>query len=151
MSWILRTWRCLNRRCGVEFEAGEPYPACPTCRGAKVQYIPGGGHVLHGATKHADRTLKEVASSYGLTNLRSARQGEAAHPGLAPAKVISGLPPLNAGHGITVPRTMTPSASFARVPGGLKGFLPVNGPRFKKHGGLIPTDVRYRTQKGDPR
>lgn len=150
MAYVLRTWKCLNRRCGSEFESGEAYPPCSSCGGVKVQWVPGGGHVMHGATRHADRTVRQVAAQFGLTNLRSAREGEAAHPGLPAPKVIAGSQPLNAGLGIQVPRTMTPSATFAPMQRPLRGTLPTHA-RFRPRGGPIPTDVRYRTMKGDPR
>lgn len=151
MSFILRTWACRNGDCRWQFEDGDSNPFCPKC-GSTVHYVPGGGHIQHGATKHADQTLRRVASSFKLTNLKSAREGEATHPGIRQPESIPGAPPLNTGYGISIPRTMSPSASFAQMPREMKGTLPT-GHAFKRGAGKggIPTNVRYKTMRGDPR
>lgn len=141
-------WLCLNQNCQQVFMSSDRPPVCDRCGSVRVTATVASVAVQHATTRHADRTMREVASSYNLTNLRSAREGESAHPGFAPAKEIQGAPPLNVGMGMQVPRTMTPSASFARMPQTLRGTLPTHA-QFKKHGGPLPTNVRYRTMKGD--
>lgn len=83
---ILRDWECLNPDCGKMFESPERAPHCPKCRCAKTRWSPSGGHMKSAKTVHADSTLRDVANRFGLSNLKSARQGEAAHPGLQQPK-----------------------------------------------------------------
>lgn len=96
MAFILRTWGCCNPDCNRVFESGENAPHCPKCRCAKTKWVPAGGHMKSAATTHADQTLRSVASRFGLTNLKSAREGEAAHPGIPKPKtderLFAGIP-----------------------------------------------------------
>ena len=142
-SWILRNWCCLNVECGHQFESGEPAPYCEKCQCARVRYIPGGGHLISPSTQHADRTLRSVAASYGLTDLRSAREGECAAPSLPTPKAIPGAPPLTLPGGIQVPRTFTASSSFAAMPQKMPLTRPLDGKKFNKgQGGKIPTTIK---------
>ena len=143
MAWILRNWACCNVECGAEFESGEAAPYCIKCQCARVRYIPGGMHIISPATTHADRTLRTVAASHGLTNLRSAREGECAAPSLPTPKAIPGAPPLGLPGGISIPRTFTASSSFAAMPQKLPLTRPLDGKKFAKgQGGNIPTTIK---------
>jgi len=137
------TWECLNADCCRVFSTTERNPSCPVCGCIRVTPTVAAPSILNASTRQADKTLREVAASFGLTNLKSARAGEAAHPGLPTAKVIPGAPPLNAGMGVQIPRTMTPSAQFAATPRQLRGQIPT-GYAFNKRGkGRVPTKVRH--------
>ena len=104
MNGIVRSWACLNKRCGQTFDAWEPFPECPRCHGVRVQWIPGGGHVA-GTAKGADSELRALTDAFGLTNLKSAREGEA-------AKVLATQPaPSNDRH-----HAMQFAPGFAQVP-----------------------------------
>ncbi len=66
---ILRTWQCLNRRCAKTFDSYEKAnPDCSHCGCARVQWIPGGGHI---GTKAAavDATVRSLADGYGMANV----------------------------------------------------------------------------------
>ncbi len=68
---ILRTWRCLNQRCGKAFDSYEKgNPDCVHCGCARVQWIPGGGHI---GTKSAavDATVRSLASNYAMTEINT--------------------------------------------------------------------------------
>jgi hypothetical protein len=146
MAFILRTWGCCNPDCHKVFESGEAAPHCPKCRCARTQWVPSGGHIKHGATTHADQTLRSVANRFGLTNLKSARQGEAAHPGIQQAKAAGGKDYFGipwSPHG--------PTAGFAKEQPTAKVTAPLGG-RFKapKGGRGIPTDVVARDNRKIP-
>jgi hypothetical protein len=79
MTGVLRSWACLNARCGARFDSWQDYPECPTCHGVRVNWVPGGGHVM-GTAKAADAELRTLADNYGLSDLMSARRGERAKP-----------------------------------------------------------------------
>lgn len=144
------TWECLNDECAKVFSTLDRNPSCPSCGNVRVVPAVPGFAIQSPGTKAADRTLRQVASNYNLTNLRSARAGEAAHPGLPTPKAIPGAPPLNVGAGVSVPRTFTPSATFAATPRPLRGSLPT-GFAFNKRGkGAIPTKVQHH-HRDDPR
>lgn len=143
MSFVLRTWLCQNSDCGVEFEAGEPNPPCPDCGCIRVQWVPGGGHMLSASTRSADATLRRVASRYGLTNLRSARAGESAHPGRPAAKELRGTPPVALGMGLGVKLTERPYAEFQGMTTPLVGAVPLHG-RYKRGAKPPPRQVNFR-------
>ncbi len=68
---LLRSWRCLNRRCGRTFDSFEhANPDCTHCGCARVAWIPGGGHIGKVAPS-ADRTLRSLATNYAMTNMGS--------------------------------------------------------------------------------
>lgn len=142
------TWLCLNHDCARVFGDFARNPECPSCGCVKVTATVPQVAIQGPATKHADNTLRDVAKSFKLSNLRSARAGEQSHPGLPTPKGIPGAPPINAGYGVSVPRTLTASAQFAPMPRSMPGLLPV-GAQFKKPKGNIPTQVRYETRRGD--
>ena len=71
MSLVSRTWLCLNRRCGQTFHSFErANPDCTHCGCARVQWLPGGGHV---GTKSAavDATVRSLATDYGMGNVNT--------------------------------------------------------------------------------
>lgn len=140
MSYILRTWHCLNGECASEFESGAASPTCPVCKCVKVSWVPGGGHMMSPATLHNDRTVRSLAKSFGLSNLKSARQGEAAHPGVSQGKPMDER---RFGPYGGIPWSDRPTAAFCPNPPNIKIAGPSDGSqKFKKHGGRIPTDIR---------
>lgn len=78
MSHIIRTWGCLNLRCEKVFDSYEPNPTCPVCKGVRVNWIPGGGHIMGVATKTGDAELRALTDIFKLGDLNSAREGQAA-------------------------------------------------------------------------
>ena len=85
MNGVVRSWQCLNGRCGATFDAWESNPECPLCKCVRVTWIPGGGHVA-GTARAADADLKTLADNYGLSDLMSAKRGEAAKPMVSQAR-----------------------------------------------------------------
>jgi hypothetical protein len=68
---LLRSWRCLNRKCGKTFNSYEhANPDCTFCGCARVAWVPGGGHIGKVAAP-ADATLRSLATNYGMANLNS--------------------------------------------------------------------------------
>jgi hypothetical protein len=90
MTGIIRTWRCLNKRCSAEFSAWEANPTCPSCQCVRVEWQPAGGHI-GGAARGADKELRALADIFKLGDLNSAEEGRA-------AKKVS-LPPAPAPNG----------------------------------------------------
>ena len=84
MAGVLRTWACLNGRCGEAFDSWVDNPECPRCGCIRVGWVPRGGHVGKSAGG-IDCEFRTLADNFGLTDLHSARRGEA-------AKVISTQP-----------------------------------------------------------
>lgn len=143
MAFVLRTWICQNAECHEEFEAGEPSPRCPVCGCMRVQWCPSGGHILSGATRSADATLRRVAANYGLTNLRSARAGEAAHPGRPAPKFVREAAPVQLGNGLGVKLTERPYSEFQNMSVPLRGQVPIGG-RYKRGAKPPPAKMNYR-------
>jgi hypothetical protein len=105
-----------------------------------VRWVPRGGHFISPSTAHADRTLRSVAESFGLTNLNSAREGEAAAPSRPTPKAIPG-PPLVLPGGIQVPRTMTPSSQFSATPAPIPLTRPLDGKALRRGPTRVPTAI----------
>lgn len=78
MSQIIRTWGCQNLRCEKVFDSWEPNPCCPICKGVRVAWVPGGGHILGGATKTGDAELRALTEVFKLGDINSAEAGRAA-------------------------------------------------------------------------
>lgn len=76
----IRTFLC--RRCQLEFDKlvdqGE-IPQCRKCGSYDHQIIPGGCHPLK-SLRRRDNIMRMLADSYGLTNMKSAREGESMAP-----------------------------------------------------------------------
>jgi hypothetical protein len=102
MAEILRSWLCLNARCNAQFDAWTDYPSCTKCGGARVQWIPGGGHVA-GTARAADAELRQLADNFGLTDLNSARRGERAKPALQAAPPTGRQQSMQFAPGFTAP------------------------------------------------
>lgn len=77
MSYILRSWGCLNTRCAASFTSPEPNPSCPTCGCVRVNWIPGGGHI-GGTAKAADKELQALVDIFKLPDINSAERGRGA-------------------------------------------------------------------------
>lgn len=76
MVW--RTYSCLNRRCRNEFNSDADHPPCPRCRGLRVQWIPKAFGINSTRTAAIDKTARELAADFGLTNFRSPQAGRSA-------------------------------------------------------------------------
>ena len=139
MSFVLRSWICLNDDCAADFDSGDAAPECPKCRNVKVQWRPAGGHIMSAATKHNDRTVKSLAASFGLSNLNSARQGEAAHPGVPQGKPLEGM---RYGAYGGIPLATTCTAGFAPNPPNIKIAGPTDGAKRFRKNGKIPTAIK---------
>ena len=77
MSGIIRTWRCLNARCGGVFNSWDANPSCPSCQCVRVEWQPAGGHI-GGYSKNADVELRALADMFKLGDMNSAEEGQAA-------------------------------------------------------------------------
>jgi hypothetical protein len=77
MQGVLRTWRCQNIECFEQFDEWRDYPNCPHCGCNRTNWVPAGGHI--GKTAPGiDATFKDLAATYGMTDIASARAGERA-------------------------------------------------------------------------
>lgn len=85
MSQIIRTWGCQNLRCEKVFDSWEPNPSCPICKGVRVGWVPGGGHIMGGATKTGDAELRALVDVFKLGDINSAEAGRAAKKVSLPA------------------------------------------------------------------
>lgn len=77
MAEILRSWLCLNSRCGSQFNAWEENPPCTKCGCVRVQWVPAGGHVRNVAGG-ADAEFRALADAFNMNDMHSAVRGEAA-------------------------------------------------------------------------
>ena len=140
---VLRTFGCLNAKCGHQFDSWNAAPDCPKCRGLRVHWVPRGGNILGEKTKHNDRTLKSVADRFGLTDMGQhggTHAGERAEPNRrTPPKTL----PYTPAPGFKVPfaENGRSTAGWADAPYPLKGTLPVNSHKFKNQRGRIPTEI----------
>ena len=131
-------FQCHSTRCGKEFRSWDKVPECPHCGSVKVTWVPGIGGIIGKETRFADATLRSIAQSYGLTNLKSARAGESAHPGLPTPKQQGTYKPAP---GFEVPWSNVPTAGFSPTPPKLRrAFEP--GSRFPGRRPLPKANVR---------
>lgn len=98
---VIRTYLC--RRCQYEADYTVENPRCQKCGSPRMQWIPGGGHPLKVLPRN-DRIMRGLAETYGLTNMKTARAGEAVMPDPAPTRPYDG-PPLQLS-GMNVPLQM---------------------------------------------
>jgi hypothetical protein len=73
-----RSFSCLNRRCRYEFTTDADHPPCPRCRGLRVQWVPKSFGINTARTASIDKTARDLASDFGLTNFRTPEAGRAA-------------------------------------------------------------------------
>jgi hypothetical protein len=72
MSLVSRDWRCLNGTCAHIFHSFEKAnPPCPECGCVRVDWVPGGGHILDMAPR-MDARLRSISDQHGGMNLNSA-------------------------------------------------------------------------------
>ena len=103
MTDIIRSWQCLNARCGNEFTSWDRNPSCPSCDGVRTQWIPGGGHV-QGSAKACDAELRNLVDVFKMTDVNSAQRGERAMPKLPqPVNPGRNAPNMQFGPGFTSP------------------------------------------------
>lgn len=76
---IYRTYGC--NECDIEFTTADEEPACLKCQG-EVAWIPQAGHggIISGSTRSTDAYFRHQAQRYGMSDLHSARAGEAMAP-----------------------------------------------------------------------
>lgn len=74
---VRRTFTC--QRCNGENDYWEDKPRCKVCGSRKLDWLPKGGHILKELPK-ANGYFRKMADTYGLTNLKDAREGEAMMP-----------------------------------------------------------------------
>ena len=86
---ISRDWRCLNPRCGTVFHSFEKAnPPCPTCGCVRVDWVPGGGHIMDMAPR-VDKRLRTIADQQNMTNLNSVSHSRASRA----APILNKPPP----------------------------------------------------------
>jgi hypothetical protein len=73
MAW---TYRCLNRTCSAQYNVSVNRPRCPKCKSTKARWLPMAVAVGK-VSASIDRDARQLASSYGMTDYRSAYRGEA--------------------------------------------------------------------------
>lgn len=133
MSYVLRTWKCLNRRCLHEFDTGEPVPHCPKCDCVRVTWVPGGGNILHARTTSLDRTIRQQADAFGMSDLNSpshSRLNRAAPRARVPAPSTSlGQVTFAPGFAAEVHSAGSTCAPSLSGPTGLKGYTGAVGDR----------------------
>src|SRR6516225_11827006 len=81
----IRTFSCLNRRCQFTFDSEFDHPPCPHCRGLRVQWVPRPVAIASGRSAAIDKTARELAADFGLSNFRSPVAGKSAIAPPAPA------------------------------------------------------------------
>lgn len=84
-SMIIRTYSCLNRNCRNEFDSERDHPPCPRCRGLRVQWVPRPVAINSSRTAAIDKTARELAADFGLTNFRTPEYGRPAVEHARPA------------------------------------------------------------------
>src|SRR5260370_12914438 len=135
MSYVMRSWSCLNRRCGKEFDSGEAATECPICGSARLSWIRGGGNILHARTRSLDATVRKQADHFGFGDLNSpspSRLNRAAPRARSPAPSsalgqVTFAPGFSAevyGAGSTCPPSLN-------GPTGLKGYTAALGDRAR--------------------
>lgn len=75
---IIRTYSCLNKNCRNEFDSAADHPPCPRCRGRRVQWVPRPVAINSARTASIDKTARELAADFGMTNYRSPEFGKPA-------------------------------------------------------------------------
>ena len=75
---IIRSYSCLNRRCQLTFDSELDHPPCPNCRGLRVQWVPRGFGIKSDRTTQIDKTARELAADFGMTNFRTPAPGQSA-------------------------------------------------------------------------
>lgn len=99
---VIRTFLC--RRCRFEADYSVDNPRCQKCGATRMQWIPGGGHPQKQLRRN-DSIMRGLAETYGLTNMKTAREGECVMPNPEPTKPYDG-PPLQLASGVNVPLQM---------------------------------------------
>lgn len=86
---IIRSYACLNRRCRTEFESWADTPSCPACKQFRIRWVPKQVNTAAIAPK-ADRDFRDLAETFNLSDIASAREGERAKPKLVASKQYEG-------------------------------------------------------------
>lgn len=68
---LSRDWICENPACRKVFHSyAHGNPECPACECVRVSWVPGGGHIA-AKSPGIDRTVRDLAEQYGMTNINS--------------------------------------------------------------------------------
>lgn len=70
---VVRSYKCDDHG---YFDGWNEDNACPQCGAACKQVFIKPFSIKTGRTKHADRTLKQLAADYNMTDIKSVREGE---------------------------------------------------------------------------
>jgi hypothetical protein len=147
MNGVIRSWVCLNRRCGAVFDAWEAAPTCPACGNVRVDWVPGGGHTA-GTAAACDAELRKLADCYGLADLNSARRDQAAKP-IAAQKPVDprAAPAMNFSGGFAA--HVSPAQSrTSENPSGAQCVPTANNMNFKTTVGIGSRLAHSRTVPG---
>ena len=142
---VLRTWHCLNGRCGRQFDAWEAAPACTSCGCVRVSWVPAGGHIKGASTKTGDAELRALADLFRMGDMNSAEEGRAAKKVSLPASPSVG-PVHTFAPGFSAP--VAPGAGAACVPTSSKVDFKVKatpGSRIVADSGFSKMNVRNNT------
>jgi DNA-directed RNA polymerase subunit RPC12/RpoP len=151
------SYRCLNSTCRSEFTLWtDEAQSCPKCRSERIRWIPCSVNIAS-KSPGVDKDLRAIADGMGLSNLRSAREGESAMPRAPePTGETFEYEPVKGMGAITVHRNPLtgapmPSAGFT---GYQQKFTPAIKPTYKTPGtpglGAHNTTIEGRaTGKGD--
>ena len=76
MAW---TFRCLNKKCEKIYTADNSEPRCPVCRSKKARWVPRAISIAK-VSPGVDGTVRDLAATYEMSDVRSVRAGESAMP-----------------------------------------------------------------------
>jgi hypothetical protein len=62
----------------LTFDSELDHPPCPNCRGLRVQWVPRAFGIRSDRTTQIDKTARELAADFGMTNFRSPELGQPA-------------------------------------------------------------------------
>lgn len=148
---IIRSYACLNRRCRHEFDSDGDFPPCPRCRGLRVQWVPRPVNINTSRTAAIDKTARELAADFGLTNFRSPVAGQAAMPPPAIPHPAASAAPSNGettfepqrGWRINLPAdALTGAGKAVCAPTGVTAKIKVD-----PNAGALAEDPRYSMQR----
>jgi hypothetical protein len=66
--------RCLAKTCGKTFTASSVDARCPSCRGKRTRWVPGGFGISK-ASKAIDKATRDLAADFKLTDIRTPERG----------------------------------------------------------------------------
>jgi len=164
MVW--RSYSCLNRNCRNEFNSEEDHPPCPRCRGMRVRWLPK-PFAIGKVARGIDRTTRDLADTYGMSDIRSAVAGQSVKQATNPAgpsstrafapanSPIGGvqvpdacLDPTRSKHGMAF---CGPTGAVAPLKAGAMGIMEKAVPASKTLGAASRIEGSYRPEGGIPK